>query len=267
MRTALLIGIAAGIALGLFYAWIIDPVEFRTADPSQVEARYREAWIITAAEAYVASGDWDRAQVRLNALGDPNLAQTVSALFERVSTNGPNPEARALARLSDRLGVQTAGMLVYLATPVVTPTPRASPVTSPRATATTAPTATDAFPTPTPTATPTPEFVLVSSDSVCESSAPQIRVNVQGLEGNGLPGVDVWITWDDGADRFVTGLKPEFGVGFGDFDMQPDVNYRVGAGTQSALALVSNLRANACTTEAGNAGRLSWDIVLRPIEP
>lgn len=267
MRIAFLIGAVAGIALGLFYAWIVDPVEFRTADPSQVEARYREAWIVSAAEAYLAGGDWERARMRLNGLSDPNLAQTVGALFERVSAGAPNPAARALAHLADRLGARTAGMLVYLATPIVSPTPRLSPVIATRVPPTLVPTATDSFPTPTPTATPTPEFVLASRDSVCESGTPQIRVSVQDVEGQGLPGIDVWITWDGGADRFVTGLKPEFGVGFGDFDMQPDVSYRVGAGTQSALALVSNLRADACATNTGEAGRLSWNIVLRPIGP
>ena len=270
MRAALLIGVVAGIALGLLYAWIVDPVEFRTADPSQIEARYREAWIVAAGEAYVISGDWDRARVRLNGLGDPNLAQTVGALFERVSADGPNPTARALAHLADRLGARTAGMLVYLATPVVSPTPRPSPVIATRAPATIAPTATDAFPAPTPTATPTPEFTLVSSERVCRppgAGAPLIRVTAQDAEGNGLPGVDVWITWDGGADRFVTGLKPEFGAGFGDFDMQPDVSYRVGAGAQSALALVSNLRADACVTDTGGTGRLTWTVVLRPITP
>ncbi len=268
MRIAFLIGTVAGIALGLFYAWIVDPVEFRTADPSQVEARYREAWIVAAAEAYLAGGDWDRARVRLTGLSDPNLAQTVSALFERAGANGPNPAARALAHLADRLGARTAGMLVYLATPIVSPTPRPSPVVPTRVSPTLEPTATDSFPIPTPTATPTPEFALVSRDSVCLSSGtPQIRVTVQDVEGNGLPGVDVWITWDGGADRFVTGLKPEFGAGFGDFDMQPDVSYRVGAGTQSALALVSNLRADACATDTDGAGRLTWTVILRPIAP
>jgi hypothetical protein len=113
-----------------------------------------------------------------------------------------------------------------------------------------------------------PEYALVSSDRVCEASGtPEIQVTVQDLEGNGLSGVDVWITWDSGADRFVTGLKPEFGAGYGDFDMQPDVSYRVGAGTQSALALVSGLRANPCATDTGATGRLSWVVVLRPVTP
>lgn len=269
MRTTLLVSIVVGITLGLIYAWLIDPVEFRTADPFHIEARYREAWTVMAAEAYVAGGDWGRTQARLNGLHDPNLPQTIAALFEKYNVNGPNPEARALARLADQLGTRTASMLVYLATPVVTPTPRVTPQPNTRTPtpAQPTPTATLAFPTPTPTATPIPEYALAGSDSVCDTSAPQIRVTVQDLEGNGLSGVDVWITWDGGADRFVTGLKPEFGTGFGDFDMQPDVSYRVGAGTQSALALVSNLRADSCTTESGGAGRLSWNIVLQPVTP
>ena len=261
MRTVLLAGVLVGLVLGLAYAWLIEPVEFRTADPFHIEARYREAWIIMSAEAYAASGDWGRTRARLDGLNDPNLLETVTALFERVNADGPNPQARALARLAVEIGEPSAPMMVYLQTPVVTPTPRISPspvlpdVTP--APPTFAPT--DSFPIPTPTVTPTPEFELVSSDSLCESGTPQIRVTVQDFAGNGLPGVDVWITWDAGADRFVTGLKPEFGAGYGDFDMQPDIRYRVGAGTQSALALVGSLRADTCP-----GGRLSWNIVLRP---
>lgn len=273
MRTALLIGIVTGLGLGLTYAWLIAPVEFRTADPSHVEARYREAWIVMAAEAYPIGGDWDRTRARLNGLSDPNLGQTVSALFDRYSVGGPNPTARALARLADRLGARTAAMVVYLATPIVTPTPQPSPAIATRTPTPTPverlPTPTDAFsfPTPTPTSTPVPEFEVVGRDGVCLSGTPQIRVIAQDAEGNGMPGVDVWITWDSGADRFVTGLKPEFGIGYGDFDMQPEVRYRVGAGTQSALALVSGLRADACTTQGGGAGRWSWNIVLRQVTP
>ncbi|HET7089384.1 MAG TPA: hypothetical protein VFL17_12115 [Anaerolineae bacterium] len=272
MRAVFLISVAVGIGLGLTYAWLIDPVEFTTADPYHVDARYQEAWLVMAAEAYITGDDWDRTQARLDGLKDPNLAQTAAALFERYSANGPNPQARALARLVERLDARavTAGMLVYLTTPV-TPTPRATsfpasiPPTGRPAQPT--PTSIDAFPTLTPSATPTPEFVVVSSDGVCESGAPQIRVAVQDAEGNGLPGVDVWITWDGGADRFVTGLKPELGPGFGDFDMQPDVSYRVGAGSQSTLALVGNLSADPCTTDVGAEGRLSWNVVLQPLTP
>src|SRR3990172_4806539 len=104
MRIALLIGIVLGLGLGLVYSWLISPVEFRTADPVHVEARYREAWIVMSAEAYLTGDDWERTRARLDGLSDPNLPQTVSALFERYDADGPNPAARALARLADRLG-------------------------------------------------------------------------------------------------------------------------------------------------------------------
>jgi len=269
MRIAFVIGILIGLALGLAYAWLIAPVEFTTADPVHVEPRYKDVWIVMAAEAYLTGGDWDRTRARLNGLNDPDLEQTVAALFDRYNGDGPNDAARALARLADQLGETTAPMSVYLTTPFVTPTLRPSPAIATRTPAPTevVSTPTESFPTLTPTATPVPEFVVAGRDNECVSGAPQIRVTVQDLEGNGLPGVDVWITWDGGADRFVTGLKPEFGSGYGDFDMQPDVSYRVGAGTQSALALASNLRATPCTTPAGVAGRLSWTIVLQPLVP
>lgn len=268
MRTALLLGLIAGIAAGLFYAWIVDPVKLTAIDPAGVEARYREVWIVVVAEAYQAGGDWPRAEMRLSALHDPNLGQTVRALFDRINTPAPNPTARALARLADRLGVRSTEMLIYLSTPEATSTSNA-PTATPTRPATSEPslTPTDSFPSPSPTATPTPEFSLVSSASVCQEETPQIRVTVQTPDGDGIPGVDVWITWDGGADRFVTGLKPELGSGYGDFDMQLKVGYRVGAGIQLALALVNNLRAEPCTTDAGRAGWRSWDIVLQPVAP
>jgi len=157
-------------------------------------------------------------------------------------------------------GLRETGRVVDpTATPTVTRTPTPVPTNL-------LATPTDSFPTLTPTSTPMPDFVVVSRDSVCESSATsQIRVNVQAVDGSGLPGVDVWITWDGGADRFVTGLKPELGTGFGDFDMQPDVSYRVGAGAQSALALVSGLRAAPCDVALPRLSRGARPPCLAPI--
>ncbi len=275
MRLIVLLALILGLALGLAYAWLVAPVEFTSANPVHVEARYKEVWIVMVAEAYQVNGDWDRARARLDSLSDPNLEQTVTALFDRYSADGQNDPARALARLAVRLGARTAAMMIYLATPIVTPTPRPTPTLV--ATRTPTPTSTEplptptdsfSFPTPTRTATPTPEFVVVNRDRMCPASGtPQIRVIVQNADGLGLPGVDVWITWDGGADRFVTGLKPESGIGYGDFDMESGVSYRVGAGSQSALALVSGLRADPCTVPGGGEGRTSWNVVLRPASP
>src|SRR5512135_567409 len=109
-RTLVVIALAIGAALGLAYAWLIDPVTFTESSPAQVMKSYREAWLIMAAEAYAQDGDWERTQARINALHDANLSQTLITVFDRYQANGPNSTARALARLADRLDVRSPAM-------------------------------------------------------------------------------------------------------------------------------------------------------------
>ena len=106
-------------------------------------------------------------------------------------------------------------------------------------------------------------YQLVSRSAECgpENVPPQIRVVVQDYEGRGLPGVEVWITWGGGADRFVTGFKPEINPGYGDFDMQLDQTYGVSLEKPTAI-LVSDLRATACSE-----GRTSWSLGLQAPAP
>jgi hypothetical protein len=271
MNTRVLVGIAlvAGAALGLAYAWLIAPVTFVESSPAQVMKPYREAWLIMAAEAYAQDGDWERTQARVNALRDGNLPQTLTDLFERYQANEPNPTARALARLADRLNVRTPAMQVYLAS-IVTPTPErvptigvaANPSPSPTAISTATP---EPLPTLTPTVTPIPDYQVVERTAECTQGKqpPQIRVIVQDQFGQSVPGKDIWITWEDGGqDRFVTGLKPEIDPGYGDFDMQPDQSYDVGVDRPTSV-IVSGLRADPCDTD----GRTSWRLVLAPRAP
>src|SRR5512143_2031285 len=121
-RAFVLIAFVIGVALGLAYAWLIEPVTFSESSPAQVMKSYRDAWLIMAADAYVQDGDWARTQARVNALRDANLSQTLTDLFQRYQANGPNPTARALARLADRLNVRAPAMQVYLME-ITTPTP------------------------------------------------------------------------------------------------------------------------------------------------
>jgi len=53
-------------------------------------------------------------------------------------------------------------------------------------------------------------------------SVPWLR-----MKRAGNAGIEVWVTWENGADRFVTGLKPDKGNGYGDFDMQPGGVYAI----------------------------------------
>jgi hypothetical protein len=270
MNTRLLVVIALvlGAAIGLGYAWLIEPVTFSESSPAQVMKSYREAWLIMAAEAYAQDGDWNRTQARVNALRDGNLSQTLIDLFDRYQASGPNPTARALARLADRLNVRTPAMQVYLAA-ISAPTPEIIPTIKPTATArpiaTENPTATpEPPPTLTPTATPVPDYRVIDRAAECTrgNQPPQIRVIVQDQFGQGVPGKVVHITWEDESDRFVTGFKPEIDPGYGDFDMEPDQAYNV-AVDKSTSVVVSGLRADACETD----GRTSWRLILAPRLP
>ncbi len=267
-RYLFLLGMAVGIGLGLAYAWVIDPVKLTESSPANTIGTYKRVWLIMAAEAYAQDGDWDRTRDRIDSLRDPNLNQTIVALFDESLNQGQNSAARALARLADRLDIHTAGMLVYLATPIVTPETEPLPVLTPSPTVAFSP-----LPTPAPTlkaaltSTPTPllatTYQVIRREPICraESITPQIQVTIQDMIGRALPGKEVWITWEGGADRFVTGLKPEIDPGYGDFDMALDQTYNVSIDKPTSI-IVAGLHADVCTD-----GRLSWRLVIRPNSP
>lgn len=271
MKTHVLVLICfiVGLGAGLAYAWLIEPVTFTESSPAQVMKAYREAWLLMTAEAYAQDGDWERTQARLNSLHDANLGQTVVDLFERYRGGGPNVAARALARLADRLNVRTPAMLVYLAaieTPSEpTPASNITGTAAPSPMATLTPTATpEPPPTLTPTATIIPDYQVIDRRAECTTgkAPPQIRVIVQDLSGQSDSGKEVWVTWDGGADRFVTGFKPEIDPGYGDFDMQLDQSYNVSIDKPTSV-VVSDLRADPCDTD----GHTSWRLIIGPRIP
>jgi hypothetical protein len=271
LRVLLVLLVIGGVGVGLSYAWLLEPVTFTESSPAQVSAVYREVWITMAAEAYAQDGDWIRTRARLDALREPNLIRTVDTLFERANAQGATALARALALVADRLGARTAEMSVYLFTPAVTATiaPTIVPTMMPTwtATATVMPrpviTATPQSkePTPTSTATPIPPYRVVSRIAECTQppAVPQIRVFVQDAAGQGVAGKEVWITWENGTDRLVTGFKPEIDPGYGDFDMALDQTYALSI-DKATLVVLSGLQAEPCT----GGGHLSWRLLLKP---
>jgi hypothetical protein len=276
-----LISAAVGLIGGLVVAWFVSPVEYTSVEPSELRPEFRSTYLQLVASSYAFENDWTRADFRLQVLRDNprTIAQQVVQVTEHSIAEGrPAPMLRALSKLSDRLGVRTAAMIVYLATPVptvipaATPTPLPSPTTSPISTPSPSPTfAQPDTPTPLPTFTPTPTpqpmQVLIARDRVCEPGPAQIRVVVEDENGKGMPGIEVWVMWENGADRFVTGLKPEQGNGYGDFDMQPAVTYAVAIGT-SALPLVSDIKTELCPSDdPAQTIYASWKLTFRPIPP
>jgi hypothetical protein len=252
-------GTLIGVLLGLVYAWILSPVEYVETAPASLRADFEEQHLGLIASAFAATGDLQRAQTRLSLLPDFDGADDLAALAQRrLAAGAAAAEVEALAELAAALGGRPP-----FASPTsrltLAPGIRLSPTPLPTRTPTRTRTPTPP-PTPTRTRTPTPSvpFGLVSKDSKCDPllTTPLIQVEVSNAKDDPVPGVAVLVVWDTGQDRFFTGLKPEMGLGYADFAMQPDVTYSLQLAGSSEL--ITGLSAQNCTGKDGKPFLGSW---------
>ena len=214
---------------------------------------------------------------------------------------------RSLTTLAQALDVQTPAMLVYLGaisptarpptetptsaptptstssptpTPLPSPTPTRRPTLAPTITPTITPTSTRRVesplntPTPRPTAPPTPtppliaRLQLVEQEQICQpDQVLRIEVVVQDERDRGVTGMIIWLMWSGGADRAVTGLKPDLGAGYVDFSVERGVSYSVGVG-ELGRPLVANLQIERCPAESGRGMVFgSWRLTFAPPPP
>ncbi len=298
LRAAPIIGLVIGPALGLAYTWVIAPVELVNTYPALLRTDYRWDWVRLAALSYVADGDMERVRARLNGLKHEDVAGAMRALIEEYTAAGRSADIlRRLTTLAEALDVHTPAMLVYLRTPTSPPlvpvstpslTPTLTPSRTPTPSCTPSPTATPTLtPPPTPHAfsplstptieptgtplppTPTPPLLsrlrVVEQEQICEpGQRVHIEVVVRDERGAGVAGVEIWLTWPGGADRAVTGLKPQHGAGYADFNAEPGVSYALSIG-ELGMPLVTGLRIEPCPVEEGENPLMgSWRIVLGP---
>ena len=99
-----LIVIIIGIALGLLYGWVIDPVEFIDTMPNTLRADYKADYVLMVAEIYGADGDAQMAVRRLTFLGDLSPVDSVeNALIFAVDAGYAAQDLRLLRDLTDAL--------------------------------------------------------------------------------------------------------------------------------------------------------------------
>lgn len=252
----LITGLILGVALGVLYAWVLVPVETIETHPQDLRADFKEAYRVLIARAYQANYDLNRAEARLALLGDEDPARVLAVQAQlTLSQEGQEDAARALGLLAAALqgNLPSDGDTPAedpLPTPTensgesAPPTEEATPTATQQTALNTTPAATETpggptptegtiIPTltatmpPTATATPGPPFVLDSIQLACDPNIdpPLIQVNVFDAAGNPVPGVAILITWETNTNRFVTGLKPEYGLGYADYQMNPAITY------------------------------------------
>jgi hypothetical protein len=255
-----LLGLIIGLAGSLYYAWIVSPVIYTDASPSRFSDEYKAEYLFLVSQSMAVNGDWEQAQQRLAALDDPALAQTVTDLLNKYVIEQRSPaEIRNLAILAQQLGAEAPAVALFAPTPIgsATPTPTITPtplLPTSEPSPTSVPTVT---PSPTGTAVPTipaaptsqPTYRLLNQQQICSGSDAAITVITLDALLDPLPGVEVWVRWDGGADRFFTGFKPALGEGAGDFAMSPDISYTVvlAAGSPEIGGLRSETCANGLT--------------------
>jgi hypothetical protein len=242
----LAVALVLGLAAGLYYAWVINPVEYVDSSPASLRQPYRDNYMLLIAAAYAQQHDLTRARARLSLFNDPQLKDTLAALAQReLATGGSEQQARALAELA-ALVEQTPGPRTT--TPGAPTAGRNGPSTStPSPSSTPTPSR-----TPTATATPGAPFELSTEESICDAQAPAPLIEVVVLDAASQPvaGAQVIVVWDNGQDHFYTGLKPELGLGYGDFTMAPGVTYTVQL--QDSAGPVTGLTAPDCTADDGS---------------
>jgi hypothetical protein len=269
---ALLLGLGAGLA----YSWMISPLQVFDSEPIALRTDFKDDYRSAIAASYAVTGNLPRARARLALLGDSNLIETLNSQAQRLTAGGEFAKADQLAALALALDHGTSAE----AQPTLTSTAKSNNPNQGKATATFPPTpeelpfqftetppasdtetvvtlSTPDNPTPRPTRTLIPTvgapFTLTTQDSVCDANLPDglLQVIVFNSSHRQVAGARIVITWDNGEEQFFTGLKPELGNGYADYNMSPGLTYTVRLAAGSDIA--SGLTAPTCQTPTGES--------------
>ncbi len=267
----LIVGLLLGLAAGLLYTWGISPPEYYDTYPPLLDKPYRTDWIQMTVLAYGAEGNWSRAQLRLQGLPEAEIRPiAATALDQAVAAGRPLVTLQRMAKLAAFYSIDTPAVHIYTGELGNAPTP-APTTTSQTIPPTSAPTPPAVPPTNTPLPVPTltvatpiapalSEFHIISQTLTC-TNTPHIAVSLvlshtitvrrrEEVEWLPLPGREVWLLWEDGADRAVTGFNPEMGLGYADFTVAPGRVYKLYIDIPRG-APVSTIQVEPCTADEG----------------
>lgn len=110
------VSLLGGVGLGLWYGWIVDPVEYKDTDIAHLAGIYRDDYILMVSEAYALDGSLDDARARMALLSLPDPANAVADAAEAaLARDASLMDIQALARLATAMGAQRDVFRPYLA--------------------------------------------------------------------------------------------------------------------------------------------------------
>ncbi len=98
---------------------------------------------------------------------------------------------------------------------------------------------------------PGPPFSITKQTPFCEPGQPGLlQITLKDTNNQPAAGIELIVTWAGGEEHFFTGLKPELGNGYADFDMSPDIEYNLSL--SNGATRVTGLKSAACTAKDGS---------------
>jgi len=274
-----IISLVIGVGLGLIISWGVAPMKLTETDPSVLRVDFKDHFREVIAASYASNGNLPRAQARLELLGDDDTINTLNSQAQRALANGNLTQGNQLAALAIAIDDKE-----FVSSPIQTTTPNEVPTSNfqTQVGITTTPdqqlieTAIPTFNslsqtiftlTPRPTRTPIPTigapFRITSEETTCDPNLPDgiLQVFVYNSNRRQMPGIQIIINWDTGSDTFFTGLKPELGNGYADFQMEDGTAYSVQLAIGSDTA--TNLIPPSCQTFNGTTFTGGFKIVFQ----
>lgn len=94
--TKFLIAVLLGAAAGLFYGWVVNPVEYVDISPQSLRVDYRTDYVLMVAEAYQVDRDLGVAVRRLSLLGSAAPTMIVADALNFALQNDYAPQDLSL---------------------------------------------------------------------------------------------------------------------------------------------------------------------------
>ncbi len=113
----LFLGLILGLGIGLYYAWLVNPITYINAGPVRLSEQYKADYIFLVSQSYALDGNWPLAEQRLAALEDPNLSQTVNLVLEASVRELQAPATlHNIAILAQQLGAEGGAVAIFAPT-------------------------------------------------------------------------------------------------------------------------------------------------------
>lgn len=101
--TRFILVLIIGIAGGLFYGWVLNPVKYVDTTPDTLRIDYQTDYVLMVAETYQGDKDLDLAVRRLAILGKPPAEVTIQAILFGEQNGYTDNDLRLMRGLSEDL--------------------------------------------------------------------------------------------------------------------------------------------------------------------